>query len=197
MRRISSILFLLLLLLVPSFAKTKAGASVPTLPPADPATYVIGPQDVLQVNVWKEPEMSANAVPVRPDGMISLPLVSDVQAAGLTPIQLSMALTEKIKKFVQEPQVTVTVTSINSKRVFIVGEVGHAGPIAMLPQMNVLQALASAGGFTQYANSKKIYVLRTENGVQRRLPFNYKQAVRGQNPQQNILLLPGDTIVVP
>lgn len=195
MKRIWSTFLLVLLLTATILAETKPTVSGP--PGVDPATYVIGPQDVLQVNVWKEPEMSVNSVPVRPDGMISLPLISDVQAAGLTPIQLSTALTEKIKKFVQEPQVTVTVTAINSKRVFILGEVGHAGPMNMLPDMNVLQALASAGGLSQYANGKKIYVLRTESGVQRRIPFNYKEALRGENPKQNIVLLPGDTIVVP
>jgi polysaccharide export outer membrane protein len=163
----------------------------------DPQTYVIGPQDILQITVWKEPEMSMASVPVRPDGNISLPLLNDVQAAGLTPIQLSAALTTKLQKFVQAPKVTTVVTAINSKRIYLMGEVGRAGPITMLPEMNVLQAISMAGGLSQYANAKKIYVLRAEGGAQRRIPFNYKQALKGDNPQLNFVLQPGDTIVVP
>jgi polysaccharide export outer membrane protein len=181
-------------------AKTEAQPGAPAPHPGavvDPDTYVIGPQDVLQITVWKEPEMSMPAVPVRPDGNISLPLLNDVQAAGLTPIQLSAALTAKLQKFVQDPKVTTVVTAINSKRVYIMGEVGRPGPITMLPEMNVLQALSLAGGLSQYANGKKIYVLRTEGTTQRRIAFNYKQALKGNSPQQNFVLQPGDTVVVP
>lgn len=165
-------------------------------PSVDPASYVIGPQDVLQVNVWKEPELSTAAVPVRPDGKISLPLLVDIQAAGLTPSQLGAALTERMKKLVQDPQVTVVVAAINSKRVYVLGQVLHPGPLAMLPDMNVLQALSSVGGLSQYANAKKIYVLRSANGGPQRIPFNYKAALKGE-AQQNLDLHPGDTIVVP
>jgi polysaccharide export outer membrane protein len=164
---------------------------------ADPNTYVIGPLDVLQITVWKEPEMSMASVPVRPDGKISLPLLNDVRAAGLTTIQLNASLTALFQKFVQDPKVTTVVTAVNSKRVYILGEVGHPGPVAMLPDMNVLQALSLAGGLSQYANAKKIYVLRTELGTQRRIPFNYKKALKGSKAQPNIHLQPGDTIVVP
>jgi polysaccharide biosynthesis/export protein len=187
--------------------QAKASAAVPQTSAAepgtyligqmdDPSTYVIGALDVLQISVWKEPEMSAPSIPVRPDGKISLPLLGDTQAAGLTPMQLSAALADQAKRYVQDPQVTVIVTAINSKRVYILGEVGHAGPLSLLPKMTVLQALASAGGLSQFANAKKIYLLRPVNGAQQRIPFNYKLALKG-DPKQDFLLQQGDTIVVP
>ena len=161
----------------------------------DPA-YVIGEEDVLSINVWKDPEVS-RTVPVRPDGKISMPLINDVQAAGLSPVQLGMAITEKLRKFMADPQVTVIVTQINSRRVYIMGEVNRPGAFPLLPNMTVLQALSSAGGFTQFANLKGIYVLRSESGKQIRFPFNYKDVIKGQRTEQNIVLKPGDTIVVP
>src|ERR1039457_5509621 len=159
------------------------------------AEYVIGPEDVLHIAVWKEAALTAT-LPVRPDGKISLPLLDDVQAAGLTPKQLAESVTEKLKKYIADPHVTVVVTSINSKRIFMVGEVMHPGATSMLPNMTVLQALSSAG-LSQFANTKRIYVLRTENGKQRKLPVNYRQLVKGAQIEQNYLLQPGDTIVVP
>lgn len=160
-----------------------------------PATYVIGPDDVLLISVWKEPDLT-NTLPVRPDGMISLPLLNDVQAAGLTPAQLAASITEKLKQYVTDPHVTVVVTQINSQRVYVTGEVIHTGAMNLIPDMTVLQALASAG-FTQFARTKGIYVLRTENGQQRKIPVNYNKLVKGENVDQNIRLKPGDTIVVP
>jgi polysaccharide export outer membrane protein len=157
--------------------------------------YVIGPDDTLHVTVWKEPDMSAT-LPVRSDGKISLPLLDDVQAAGLTPLQLKDSITEKLKKYIADPRVTVVVTAMNSRRIFVTGEVTHTGTMALLPNMTMLQALASAG-FTQFANLKGIYLLRTESGRQVKLPFNYKEVVKGRNPEENIMLKPGDTIVVP
>jgi polysaccharide export outer membrane protein len=157
--------------------------------------YIIGPEDVLHIAVWKEADLTAT-LPVRPDGKISLPLLNDVQAAGLTPMQLADSLTEKLKKYVASPRVTVVVSSINSKRIFMVGEVGHAGPLPMLPNMTVLQALSSAG-MTQFANTKKIYVMRVQNGKQEKLPVNYRKLVKGEQMEQNYMLQPGDTIVVP
>jgi len=165
-------------------------------PATDDPNYSIGAEDELNVNVWKEPDIS-RTVPVRPDGKISLPLLNDVQAAGLTPMQLGSEIKERLKKFISEPQVTVIVTKVNSQRVFIVGEVTRAGAYPLLPNMSVLQALSSAGGFTQFANQKKIHVLRMENGKQVSLPFSYKEVVSGHRPEQNISLKPGDTIVVP
>jgi polysaccharide biosynthesis/export protein len=158
--------------------------------------YIIGAQDRLEISVWKEPTLT-ETVPVRPDGKISLPLLNDVQAAGLTPEELSQQITKGLKKFLTDPQVTVIVTEILSQRVYILGEVSRAGAYPLLPGMTVLQALSSCGGFTQFANLKKIYVLRVENGKQEKLPFNYKDVVNGTEPGQNILLKAGDTIVVP
>jgi len=157
--------------------------------------YVIGPEDVLHIAVWKEAELTAT-LPVRPDGKISLPLLSDVQAAGLTPIQLGESVTGKLKKYIADPRVTVVVTQINSKRIYMVGEVTHTGPMPMLPNMTVLQAVSSAG-LTQFANTKRIYVLRTENGRQQKMPVNYRKLVKGEEMDQNYVLRPGDTIVVP
>jgi polysaccharide export outer membrane protein len=180
----------------PAADKTAADKATPA-PPTSPAgpTYVIGPEDVLHIAVWKEADLTAT-LPVRPDGKISLPLLDDVQAAGLTPKQLAESVTEKLKKYIADPHVTVVVTSINSKRIFMVGEVMHPGATSMLPNMTVLQALSSAG-LSQFANTKRIYVLRTENGKQRKLPVNYRQLVKGAQIEQNYLLQPGDTIVVP
>ena len=160
------------------------------------STYVIGPADVLDVMVWKEPDIS-RSIPVRPDGKISLPLLNDVQAAGLEPMQLQAVITEGLRKFISGPQVTVVVMQINSRRVYVVGEVARPGAFPMLPNMTVLQALSTAGGFSQFAKLSAIYVLRTENGRQVTLPFNYKEVVRGGRPEQNITLKPGDTVVVP
>lgn len=173
-----------------------AAAGVAAKPATEDPNYVIGAQDVLDISVWKEPEVS-RTVPVRPDGKISLPLLNDVQAAGLTPLQLAAQLTDSLKKFVANPQVTVIVTTINSQRIYILGEVNRAGAYPLLPGMTVLQALSSGGGFTQFANLKKIYLLRLENGKQVKYPFNYKEVIGGKNSDQNILLKAGDTIVVP
>jgi polysaccharide export outer membrane protein len=158
--------------------------------------YKIGPQDIVRIDVWKEPDIS-RTIPVRPDGKISLPLLSDVQAAGLTALQLADSIRDGYKKFINSPQVTVTVTDINSRRVYVSGEVSRPGALPLLPNMTVLQALTSSGGFTQFARIKNIYILRTEEGKQVKHPFNYKDVINGKKPEDNILLLPGDTIVVP
>ena len=160
-----------------------------------PSDYVIGADDTLRISVWKEPDLS-EILPVRPDGKISMPLLNDIPAAGLTPLQLKDSITEKLKKFIADPRVTVVVTAMNSQRVFVSGEVLHSGPIPLLPHMTVLQALSQAG-FNQFANLKGIYLLRTENGKQEKIPFNYKEVIKGNRPEQNIMLKPGDTVVVP
>jgi polysaccharide biosynthesis/export protein len=163
--------------------------------PAD-SEYKIGPQDVLRIDVWKETEIS-RTLPVRPDGKISLPLLNDVQAAGLTAMQLASVISDGLKKFITNPQVTVSVTEINSRRIYVTGEVLKPGAFPLLPNMTVLQALSSSGGFTQFARVKSIYVLRKEQGKDVKHPFNYKEVVSGKSPAQNILLEPGDVIVVP
>jgi polysaccharide export outer membrane protein len=162
----------------------------------DDTSYKIGPQDVLQIDVWKEPEIT-RSVPVRPDGKITLPLLNDVQAAGLTPMELAGAIRTELKRYINDPQVTVSVSAINSRRVYITCEVIRPGALPLLPSMTVLQALTSAGGFTLFANIKGIYVLRVEGGKQVKLPFDYKAFVNGKKPEENVQLQPGDTIVVP
>ena len=162
-----------------------------------PDSYVIGAEDVLTVFVWKEPDMT-KTIPVRPDGMISLPLVGEIKASGYTPVQLQELLAEAMKKLISDPQVTVVVEKIGSLNFNIVGEVGHPGYFPLTRRMTVLDAIAMAGGFKDFAKTKKVYVLRTAaNGTQERLPFNYKDVIKGINPQQNIELQPRDTIVVP
>src|SRR5215468_8753092 len=169
-----------------------AGEAQPSNVPAD---YIIGADDTLHISVWKEPDLS-ETLPVRPDGKISMPLLNDITAAGLTPLQLRDEITDKLKKYVSDPRVTVVVTGMNSRRIFVTGEVQHTGPMTLLPHMTMLQALAQAG-FTQFANTKATYLLRRENGKQVKVPFNYKEVVKGNRPEQNIELRPGDTIVVP
>jgi polysaccharide export outer membrane protein len=168
--------------------------------PAAPASvggpeYVIGPDDSLHIAVWKEADLSAT-LPVRPDGKISLPLLNDVQAAGLTPQQLADSLTEKLKKYIADPRVTVVIAAINSKHIYLVGEVLHTGATPLMPNMTVLQALSSAG-INQFAKTKGIYILRTENGKQQKLGVNYRKLIKGEEIDHNYQLQPGDTIVVP
>jgi polysaccharide export outer membrane protein len=158
--------------------------------------YVIGTEDVLQVSVWKEPDVSSS-VPVRSDGKISLPLLGDVQAAGMTPTLLAADISVRLKEFMAAPRVTVIVTAMNSRRAYVMGQVMRQGAVAVVANLTVLQAISSAGGVAQYANVKKIYILRTEGGKQRRIPFNYEAVIKGRDPEQNIILKPGDTIVVP
>lgn len=173
--------------------QTAAPAAQP--PPTD-AEYKIGAQDVLNVDVWKEPEIT-RTVPVRPDGKITLPLLNDVQAAGLTPMELAHTIRDGLKKYLTDPQVSVTVQQINSQRVYVTGEVVRPGAFPLLPNMTVLEALTSSGGFTQFAKTKNVYVLRMVDGKQSKLPFNYKAVVNGKKSADNIQLQPGDTIVVP
>ena len=174
-------------------AESKPAAAAVT-PTTTDQEYHIGLQDVVQIDVWKEPEIT-RTIPVRPDGKISLPLLNDVQAAGLTAMQLAGSIREGLTKYLNNPQVTVIVSQINSRRVFVTGEVAKSGALPLLPGMTVLQALSSAGGFTQFAREKGIYILRNENGKQVKLPYNYKDVLKGQ--KEDILLQSGDVIVVP
>ncbi len=165
-------------------------------PETSSSSYVIGASDVLAVTVWKEPTLSGSIL-VRPDGMISLALLGDVKAAGLTPLQLSDQITLKLKKYIQDPKVSVVVAEIHSKKVFLLGEVGKKGPVEMTPGMTLLEAISAAGGLTDFANSKKMYVLRSDKpGSQTKIPVKYKDALKGV-ASANIVLQPGDTIIVP
>jgi len=177
-------------------APSSAAVDTAIKPATDDPNYVIGSEDELIVSVWKEPDIS-RTVPVRPDGKISLALLNDVQATGLTPMQLGSAITERLKNFISEPQVTVIVTRINSHRIFVVGEVSRTGTYTLLPNMTALDAISTAGGFTPFAKRTKIYILRKENGAVTSIPFNYKQALHSRRPELDITLKPGDRIVVP
>ncbi len=156
--------------------------------------YRIGEQDVLVITVWRESELSATVM-VRPDGKITLPLVNDVIASGLTTDELKIMLTEKLRPFVNIPQVTVSVREINSRKVFVIGQVAHEGSYRINSNTSVLQVIAEAGGLRDFTNRKGIYVLRQQNGSQTRLSFNYDKVIRGKD--DNIQLRPGDTVVVP
>jgi polysaccharide export outer membrane protein len=158
--------------------------------------YTIGAGDVLHVDVWQEPEVSQNAV-VRPDGNISLPLINEVSVNGMTPLEIQNLIAQKLKSFVNNPKVTVTVTEIHSKRAFITGEVTRPGEYSLNTQITVLQLIAQAGGFTAFAKTESIVLLRTVNGKQQRLRFKYKEVLHGKNTEQNIAIQPGDTVVVP
>lgn len=161
-----------------------------------PADYVIGPDDVLTIIFWRENDLSRD-VQVRPDGYISLPLLNEIQATGLTPEQLRVRVTEAADKFIEQPTVTVIVKQINSRRVYITGQVGKQGPFPLLGPTNVLQLLAMAGGVAEFADAENIQIIRVENGKQVSKRFNYNEVKRGKNLQQNIELKPGDMIIVP
>jgi len=165
--------------------------------PAHNDTYIIGADDVLSINVWKEQEVS-RTVPVRSDGKISLPLAGEVQASGETPLQLEKILAAKLQSFISEPEVTVIVTEIKSQKFNILGLISKPGTFPLTSSLTVLDAIALAGGFRDFAKQKSIYVLRkSPDGGESRLPFNYKEVIKGKNMEQNIRVQPGDTIVVP
>lgn len=159
-----------------------------------PTTYKIGVGDVLHITVWEEPQLTETAV-VRPDGKVSMPLVTEVDVAGLTPEAAQQTLTERLLKFVHKPRVTVTVQEIHSRMVYITGEVQRPGAYPLVDVMNVVQLVARAGGLTDFAKQKQVYVLRAGNSA--RVNVNYEKVLKGQAPQQNVELVPGDTVVVP
>jgi polysaccharide export outer membrane protein len=160
-------------------------------------SFIIGNDDRLMVNVWKEPDLS-RSIPVRSDGMISLPLVGELAAAGRTPLQLEQDIAAKLKNYITEPEVTVIVEQINSQKFNILGQVGKPGSYSLEVATTVLDAIAAAGGFRDFAKQKGVYILRQDaRGNEIRIPFNYKEVIQGKNPRQNIKLEPHDTIVVP
>jgi polysaccharide biosynthesis/export protein len=176
--------------------RTAAGPPPVPAPTPVPADYVIGPDDVLTIVFWREKDLSGD-VSVRPDGHISLPLMNDIEAAGLTPEQLRLRITEAADKYIEAPTVTVVVKQINSRKVFITGQVNKPGPYPMTGPTTVLQLIAMAGGVLEYADQKNIQILRTENGRPVSLRFNYDEVKRGKKLQQNIALKPGDSVIVP
>ena len=177
----------------PQSVITNPGSAAPAL--TLPKDYVIGVEDVLNVVFWNAKELSAEVL-VRPDGKISLPILNDVPAAGMTPEQLAESIAKIGTKFVRDSGATVIVKAVHSRKVYVVGEVAKPGPFQLGNEMNVIQAIGEAGGFLETAKKGDVVIVRNENGKERRYKFNYNDVVRGKNVEQNIRLLPGDTILV-
>jgi len=184
----------------------KAGGANSSAPAADQgnphgvrsdSSYVIGLDDVLAINVWKEPDVS-RTLPVRSDGRISLPLVGEMTAAGQTPLQLEQEIAKRLEAYISEPEVNVIVQDSKSRKINILGMVARPGAYLLTGSTTVLDAIAMAGGFKDFAKQKAIYVLRPNaDGTEQRIAFNYKEVIKGKNPEQNIRLQPRDTVVVP
>lgn len=195
--------FLLCVLVLPAITvraqqiAEPANSSANETPTQIASTYIVGEADVLRINVWKQPELSQPSVVVRPDGMVSVPLVGEVRVSGMTPVQIEAALVSDLKQYVNEPRVTVTVAEIGSKLVYVTGEIQHPGAYPLVGPVDVLQIIAKAGGVTPYAHRRSVFVLRQVNGKKEKLPVNYSQIFHGKNPEKNINLQPGDTVVVP
>jgi polysaccharide biosynthesis/export protein len=206
-RKATSLMALLIVLSIGAFAQSDS-ASHPA--PAGAATdkpaagkahsdnsYVIGANDALAIDVWKEPNVS-RSVSVRSDGKISLPLVGELQASGQTPLQLEQEIAKRLQSYISEPEVTVIVSESKSQKVNILGMVSKPGAYLLTSSTTVLDAIAMAGGFKDFAKQKAIYVLRqAPDGTQQKIPFNYKDVIKGKNPEQNIRLQSGDTVVIP
>ena len=196
--------FLTLVTLVTGTAGVPSAQTPRPTPPAPgvptgvsvPADFVLGPEDVIAVLFWREPELSGDVM-VRPDGKITVPLVGEVKVVGMTPIQLQSLLAEKLKPFVTLPQVTVAVSEIRSRKVYLIGHAAREGPFMINSSTTVLQIIAQAGGLKDFAKRKKIYILRQHGADHDRFAFNYDEVIKGQHVEQNILLQPGDMIVVP
>jgi polysaccharide biosynthesis/export protein len=199
---ISLILILMSLILAHGFglAQNEKEASVkstsPVQVPPDSDKYLIGPEDVLYIQVWKE-ELLSQTVMVRNDGKITLPLLDEVQAAGLTPLQLKEVLTQKLKQFVETPIVTVIVREAKSFKVYIGGQISRPGVYTLVEEISILQLVPLAGGFTQWANQRKILLIRKEGGQEKRYTINYKKIISGEDLSGNLIVKPGDTIIVP
>jgi polysaccharide export outer membrane protein len=192
------VIFLLLSGIVAAQAPTAAGpATDPSAAKPHDDSFVIGNDDVLAINVWKEPDIS-RSIPVRSDGKISLPLVGEVQAAGRTPLKLEQEIASRLQNYISQPEVSVMVQQINSQKFNVLGQVAHPGTFVIANSLTVLDALALAGGFRDFAKQKSIYVLRQNaDGTETRLPFNYKDVIKGKNLAQNVKIQPRDTIIVP
>ena len=173
------------------------GGPVLSNSPSLPGGYKVGPGDEIGILIWKEPEASVPQTMVRADGKVTLPLVKEVSVAGMTPTELEKFLADKYAAFISGADVTVVVKAINSRKVYLIGAVKKEGAMPLLGPMTVLQAITEAGGPTDYAKRTKIYVLRSENGKQIRLPFDYKSVIRGEHQEQNIALQPGDSVIIP
>ena len=188
--------FTLILLLVSSCGATSIGGLPPELNPDMENRYIIGPEDVLRIEVWRNPNISVT-VPVRSDGKISVPLVNDIQAAGLTPEELRNEIAKGLAKFVEDPTVSVIVQAINSLRITISGNVNAPGVYKVGGNISLLEAVSLAGGLSEYGDGKKVRILRRQDGEEKMYQVNYKEAIEGQDMSHNIRILPGDCIIVP
>ncbi|MGZ3614752.1 MAG: polysaccharide biosynthesis/export family protein [Thermodesulfobacteriota bacterium] len=194
---IGSLIFCMFLLIGYAQPDKKAllKGEIEAQPIVDNESYVIGPEDVLHIHVWRE-EALTRTIPVRTDGKISLPLIDDVQAAGLTPLQLKEKLIQRLKSFLGNPEVSVLVMEANSFKVYVSGEVRTPGVYRLRSEISLIQIIPMAGGFTEWANQKKILVIRKENGKERRILLNYKKILEGEDPGANVVLKPGDIVIV-
>jgi len=169
--------------------------------PVEPVTprkgYRIGAGDALQIVVYREPDASVPDATVRSDGKISMPMLGDVEVQGFTPSELEKSLELRLSKFINEPEVTVLIRTVQSERIYVVGKVRKEGPIRLAGPMTIMQALSESGGPTEFAKTTRIYLLRSDGPNQFRIPFNYKDVIQGKHPEQNILVQAGDTVVVP
>ncbi len=186
-----------------SFAMAAAGCSlfqrdepVPRSATIVPSEYRVGPTDVLSIVVWKQPDLSVGQIPVRPDGKISLPLVGELKVAGLTAVEIKEAITERIKEYVTDPNVTVIVLQVNYPVAFVIGEVNRPGPVPIRQDTTMLQLVSMVGGFNLFADKSHVHLLRREGGKEIRMRFNYDQVVKGKHLEQNVIVRPGDVIVV-
>lgn len=185
------LLVLCLSALVPAIQSQRASAE-----PSLPQSYQIGPSDVLRIFIWKETELTQDLT-VMPDGRITFPLIGEVVAEGKTVSELKSVISEKLKKYVTAPEVTVIVLASNSRQIYLIGRVARPGPYPLSASTSVLQALSMGGGFAEWADEKNIKIIRREHGKEVQLHFNYREFISGRNPDQNILLRPSDTVVVP
>jgi polysaccharide export outer membrane protein len=201
LRSASTFIAIAVLALLPTVCAAQAAQTPQTPAPAQPiplpTDYVIGVEDLLGVVFWRDKDKALTTdVVVRPDGKISVPMLNDIDAAGLTPEQLAVTVQQAAGKYIRDAVATVIVRQIRSRKVFVIGEVTKPGAVALGSEMNVLQVLAEAGGFLEHAKKGDVVIVRTQNGVERRFKFNYNEVVRGKKPEQNIRLLPGDTVLV-
>jgi len=196
MKRVLWIATILLAMAAVSCSLLQNEDPIPSSARVVPGEYRLGPADLLSIVVWKQPELSVGQIPVRPDGKISLPLVGELKVAGLTAVEIKEAITERIKEYVTEPNVTVIVLQVNYPLAFVIGEVNRPGPVPIRQDTTMLQLMSLVGGFSPFADKSHIHLLRREGGKEIRMRFNYGQVANGKHMEQNVIVKPGDVIVV-
>ncbi len=196
MRRLGRVLILAMVVCTSACSWVRGEEAPPGSVTVTPDQYEVGPNDVLSIIVWKQPDISVSQIPVRPDGRVSLPLVGEIQVSGLTTRQIKEVISERLKEYVTDPNVTVIVLQVNYPVVYVIGEVTRPGPVPIRQDTTVLQMISMAGGFTSFADRDDVKILRREKGKEYRLKFDYGAVVRGKHPEQNLILRSGDVIVV-